>query len=80
VKIDKKNLSLDEFLKDLDLNNLEQDMLWSDYEDEEAFEKEENKKSYGDIENSNKSEESSGKEGLKNTEEKKCYELWYLAN
>ena len=35
VKIEKKNLTLDEFLNGLDLNNLEQDMMFSDLEDEE---------------------------------------------
>ena len=38
VKIEKKNLSLEEFLKDLDLNNLEQDMMFSDLDDDEPSE------------------------------------------
>jgi hypothetical protein len=35
VKIEKKNLDLVEFLRDLDIDNLEKDMLFSDLEDEE---------------------------------------------
>lgn len=37
VKIEKKNLTLDEFLRDLDLSNINQDMMWSDYEDEDNY-------------------------------------------
>lgn len=35
VKIEKKNLNLEEFLRDLDIDNLEKDMLFSDLEDED---------------------------------------------
>ena len=35
MKIEKKNKSLDEFLNDLDLANLDKDMLFSDLEDDE---------------------------------------------
>lgn len=37
VKIDKKNITLEDFLRDLDLTNLNQDMMWSDYEDEDNY-------------------------------------------
>lgn len=37
VKIDKKNISLEEFLRQLDLTDLNQDMMWSDYEDEDKY-------------------------------------------
>jgi hypothetical protein len=36
VKIEKKNKSLDEFLKDLDLNNLGKDLMFSDCDDDES--------------------------------------------
>ncbi len=35
VKIEKKNLNLEEFLRDLDIHNLEKDMLFSDLEDDD---------------------------------------------
>jgi hypothetical protein len=35
VKIEKKNLNLDEFLSTLDIHNLEKDMLFSDLEDDD---------------------------------------------
>eukprot|EP00347_Sterkiella_histriomuscorum_P024037 403332525 len=35
VKIEKKEINLDEFLRDLDMNNLEKSMLFSDLEDED---------------------------------------------
>ena len=35
MKIEKKNKSLEEFLNDLDLANLDKDMLFSDLEDDE---------------------------------------------
>lgn len=35
VKIEKKNLDLDEFLRNLDIDNLEKDMLFSDLEDDD---------------------------------------------
>jgi len=35
VKIEKKEINLDEFLRDLDINNLEKHMLFSDLEDED---------------------------------------------
>lgn len=35
VKIEKKNKSLEEFLLDLDLSNLDKDMLFSDLDDDE---------------------------------------------
>ena len=38
MKIEKKNLSLEDFLKDLDLNNLEADMMFSDLEDDDPSE------------------------------------------
>lgn len=56
VKIEKKNVSLEEFLKDLDLNNLEKDMMFSDLEDDDE-ELDEKKV----IENSNESEGSISK-------------------
>lgn len=36
VKIEKRNIQLDDFLANLDLGNLEQDMFFSDDEDEPA--------------------------------------------
>lgn len=36
VKIEKKNKSLDDFLKDLDLQNLDKDMMFSDLDDDDA--------------------------------------------
>lgn len=35
VKIEKKNINLEEFLAVLDINNLEKDMLFSDLEDDD---------------------------------------------
>ena len=35
MKIEKKNLVLEDFLKGLDLNNLEKDMMFSDLEDDD---------------------------------------------
>jgi hypothetical protein len=35
VKIEKKNKNLEDFLRELDLNNLEKDLLFSDLDDDE---------------------------------------------
>ena len=35
MKIEKKNKNLDEFLRELDLNNLEKDLMFSDLDDDE---------------------------------------------
>lgn len=37
VKIEKRNKSLEDFLKDLDLSNLEKDLLFSDLDDDESL-------------------------------------------
>lgn len=41
MKIEKRNKSLEEFLSELDLLNLEKDMLFSDLEDDDVSQKEE---------------------------------------
>lgn len=35
VKIEKKNKNLDDFLRDLDLNNLEKDLIFSDLDEDD---------------------------------------------
>lgn len=39
VKLDKKGKNLDDFLKELDLDNLEKDLLFSDLDDEDSVKK-----------------------------------------
>ena len=39
VKLEKKGKNLDDFLKELDLDNLEKDLLFSDLEDEDSVKK-----------------------------------------